>query len=326
MRAKDRILFSVYLNHRCNLRCSYCFINKLNDEKELTPSLLYKTIDLAAIYSKINDSECEIGFFGKEPLLSFGLIKKAVEYRRETRYKINYSLNTNGILLNKKMLNYLFRNNFRIVMSIDRLISEKWGSDSLFASQNKSIKIRTTINSRNIFILDSVINDLATLGFMNISIGFDYMDAGFAGLTDEMLSDCMIRGLSEYIRLKSKDLRFSIPLFDRILSAAVNKKRRRYSPVPFCRLGKNIFSVDIDGRIYPCWRFIGDKDMVIGDVRTGIIKGIENKIELKKSLRANIIPFDFVCYWAYKKSGDWFLNNLRLLKAMRRILLNIVNE
>lgn len=67
---------------------------------------------------KVNIS---IGFYGGEPLLNFKLIKNVVEYTKSLStpfLKFQYLMTTNGILLDKH-IDYIIKNNFYIMISLD---------------------------------------------------------------------------------------------------------------------------------------------------------------------------------------------------------------
>jgi len=62
-----------------------------------------------------------LGFYGGEPLLNFGLIKKCIEYIESiyNDYEIIYTITTNGSMLDKKRANWLMEHDFIIFVSLD---------------------------------------------------------------------------------------------------------------------------------------------------------------------------------------------------------------
>lgn len=94
------------VTHRCNLKCSYCFIKKDNRSIELDIAL--KAISIFFHKNKDKDAQLYIKFFGGEPLLRFRLIKKIIEQikSKEIGKYIQFGLTTNGTLLNDKIINF----------------------------------------------------------------------------------------------------------------------------------------------------------------------------------------------------------------------------
>ena len=62
-----------------------------------------------------------IGFYGGEPFLEFGLIKKVVNYVNDAYADRNcgFNLTTNLTLLNDEIIKFVIKNNVNIMISID---------------------------------------------------------------------------------------------------------------------------------------------------------------------------------------------------------------
>ncbi|MBW2977575.1 radical SAM protein [Candidatus Woesearchaeota archaeon] len=107
-------LLVLILTYKCNLGCSYCPTIKAN--RIMKWGVAKRSLDL---FSKLNSSDLEIKFFGGEPLLEFELIKKIVKYNKSFNKNFKYELTTNGILLDKRKIDFLKKNNFELRVSID---------------------------------------------------------------------------------------------------------------------------------------------------------------------------------------------------------------
>jgi len=115
--------FRIVLTEKCNLRCSYCFVqrdvSKLRDMDETT---LIKALDLLI---KLNGKkDVEVQFFGGEPLIKFDLIQKAVKYldKKIEEGKLGnvfYGITINGTLLTKEIAKFMAKKNFLVSLSID---------------------------------------------------------------------------------------------------------------------------------------------------------------------------------------------------------------
>lgn len=120
---KNRIvLMYIIPNNNCNLMCKYCFIGKLNNNHpiKMDEQTLINAIDKFNNHLKeIDYHEGKIIFYGGEPLISFDLIKKCVNYIKENNYEIMVNLVTNGTLLTEEMADFFKANNVGIGVSID---------------------------------------------------------------------------------------------------------------------------------------------------------------------------------------------------------------
>jgi uncharacterized protein len=109
---------------RCNLECSYCFyLEKLkfvdSKVKKMSFDVLKSVVNQLCSQSSQN---VHFLFQGGEPMLAgLDFFKNAVKY--QARYKdnraIENSLQTNGMLINKKWAEFLRDNNFLVGLSLD---------------------------------------------------------------------------------------------------------------------------------------------------------------------------------------------------------------
>ncbi len=116
---------TLFMTTKCNLACSYCIFGgdydkygELNQE-----SMSWETAKNAIdfLVSNSNDSESlRLDFFGGEPLLSFDLVQKSLEYlegrcNRETIATVA----TNGTVLTDAMLDFFIKHQVHLQFSID---------------------------------------------------------------------------------------------------------------------------------------------------------------------------------------------------------------
>jgi uncharacterized protein len=117
------MFFHVIITMDCNLQCRYCFGESLDDFEEYFGDNIEVDYDLP---SKINysvnvldefcrkDPDCEVTFYGGEPLLCADKIKQIMDTVRPKHFMIQ----TNGLLLDKLEPKYI--NRFQtILVSID---------------------------------------------------------------------------------------------------------------------------------------------------------------------------------------------------------------
>ncbi len=121
----------------CNLRCRYCvYSGKFLDRRKHSSKFMdWKTakdsIDFFFDWIIKNEKMryypyvFTIGFYGGEPLLNFELVRKSVLYSKElVRHKfgnaeLNFSITTNGLLLDNSKIDFLVENDFWLLLSLD---------------------------------------------------------------------------------------------------------------------------------------------------------------------------------------------------------------
>lgn len=122
----SNIIFEV--TQKCNLSCLYCTYNdnyqfsRRNSTKEMNLETAIQAFDL--IKEEINykkHKEVAISFYGGEPFLNWKLIEAIVNhsYKVFDKWKITFNITTNATVLNQKIINFLIRHNFLLMVSLD---------------------------------------------------------------------------------------------------------------------------------------------------------------------------------------------------------------
>lgn len=119
----------------CNMRCKYCFYeNEVVIRKEDHP--VFMTLDTAQllIYQAFSCIESEkrgerntvpisFAFQGGEPTLAglnfFNKFIEMVQTYNVRKYPVQYTIQTNGLLLNEEWADFFAKNNFLVGISID---------------------------------------------------------------------------------------------------------------------------------------------------------------------------------------------------------------
>lgn len=126
----SQVVFEV--TDACNLRCKYCAFgalyndyderkNKVMDFEIARPTLDYLFKLWESDLNHSTKRNVTFGFYGGEPLMNMGLIRKIIRYIEKYSPKFincNYNMTTNGILLNKYM-DFLVEKDFKILISLD---------------------------------------------------------------------------------------------------------------------------------------------------------------------------------------------------------------
>ena len=126
---KYKYLFNICLNvtDSCNLACRYCFVEQhphfmsLETAKKAT-DWVYNNLQEAKKIEAISPNHtARITFFGGEPMLMYEqIIVPLVQYIEE-KYpnQITLSMTTNGTLLNKERIDFLYSHHVGLLLSID---------------------------------------------------------------------------------------------------------------------------------------------------------------------------------------------------------------
>jgi len=108
---------------RCNHSCVYCYANRVPESAEgydMTVETATKVVDF--IFQS-PASTITIEFTGGEPLLNFSIVKYIVEYSEKLNKKFKksvlYALVTNGVLLDRNMIEFFIDHNVGLCISLD---------------------------------------------------------------------------------------------------------------------------------------------------------------------------------------------------------------
>ncbi len=216
--------------HDCNLRCKYCFADGegYDQQKKLMSfEVAKKSIDFL-IKNSGPRKNIEVDFFGGEPLLNIGVVKKTIDYARslEKQYNKNFrfTITTNATLLTEEVMDYLEENMVNIVLSIDgrkkvqdsiRLKVDGSGTyDDILPKIKRMVErrykskkqyyIRGTFTSQNLDFSEEI-KHFIELGFKEISVERPDIAANieleFIGhLRDENRKLISYLGLNEFVR------------------------------------------------------------------------------------------------------------------------------
>jgi radical SAM protein with 4Fe4S-binding SPASM domain len=113
-------------NFTCNFSCSYCYSAKGRSAKEVSFEHIKTVIDHLFLHKKSQKRPYKINFSGGgEPLLSFPLIKKTVDYIEEKvstcSLQYSYGLVTNGSLLTPEIIDFIKEQKINLVVSFEIL-------------------------------------------------------------------------------------------------------------------------------------------------------------------------------------------------------------
>ena len=283
----------------CNLRCKYCFGDGGSYGQEravMSPEVGKKAVDFL-IKASGPRRQCEMDFFGGEPLMNMKTVKAVTEYvherEKETGKKFKLTLTTNGMLLNDENIAWLNENNFALVLSIDgrkevhdatrpdvgghgtydrvvknfhKCIDSRKGGD--YDYRGVYTYIRGTYTHNNMDFTNDVLamNDE---GFDILSMEPVVMKDSPLGFTEADLP----RIFEEYDRLTEAYMQrhregkgFYFFHFNMDLSNGPCVAKR----LSGCGAGHEYFAVAENGDLYPCHQFVGREKYRLGSLDEGV--------------------------------------------------------
>lgn len=179
----------IYLTKTCNMACDYCYEKIPRIDEFMSVNQLISILD-----NLDKNVHQDIVFFGGEPLLNWEIITEACKYRQKFNSDFEYSIGTNGALLDKEKIEFLINNNIRLRLSYD-------GS--------------TTNNHRKTKVVPDLENHLRTVMDIIMDIGVkDYLELSWCITKDgeRFLEKDVFRIVNTYRSILKKI--FLVPLID----------------------------------------------------------------------------------------------------------------
>lgn len=271
---------TLMISQECNLRCKYCYgkDGEYSNKGKMDFATAKNAIDY--FVNQAPSDKLSICFFGGEPLLNFDLMKKVIIYVREveqkTDKKFSFSMTTNATLINEEIRSFINQNNISLTVSIDG--ARDMNDTNRFYGNRMGIYDDI---KKNISNLDTYMVARATIAPPNLNVSesvkhlveeFDFRSVAWAE-ADNLLSD------EDYEAVKENAMKLINTLEGFIKEGKFEEVKKYGSFMDMlkkfnsdgirskgCGAGSNMMAVDIDGKIYPCHRFVGIKQFVIGDV------------------------------------------------------------
>lgn len=322
----------LHVAHDCNLRCKYCFASTGDfgeGRKLLDADTGKKAIDFLLKHSK-GRRNLELDFFGGEPLMNMPVIKEVVSYARskEAEYnkKFRFTVTTNGILLNDEITDYLNKEMYNIVLSIDgrkevndRMrpgINGKGSYDVILPKFRKLVEkrgdgqyyVRGTFTKYNLDFAQDVLH-LNEAGFDQVSVepvvtdpknDYALTEAELPRIYEEY--ETLAKALVEK-KKAGKGFNFFHFMIDLNQGPCAIKRLRG------CGCGNEYVAVTPDGDIYPCHQFVGMEEFKMGSVLDDTL----NKQMKDEFARANVYTKEEckTCWAKFYCSGGCNANNFQ---------------
>lgn len=304
IKLKQSVLKAICLHvaHGCNMDCEYCFAGK-GDYSGKSGIMDLETGKRALDFLVENSGSrrnLEVDFFGGEPLINWDVCKELVAYGRELEKKhdkkFNFTLTTNGVLIDEDVIEFSNKEMNNVVLSLDgrkethdRMRHSKSGegtydriinnfkalvdsrTDTEKAEERRSSEyyMRGTYTAYNKDFASDVLA-MADMGFKETSI-------------EPVVSDPDVP-----YALHEEDLPELFKEYERLAAEMLEREKRGegfnfyhytldltggpciYKRVAGCGVATEYLAVTPDGDLYPCHQFVGDDEMIVGNIYEGI--------------------------------------------------------
>ncbi len=290
---------TLFLNHQCNLRCTYCY----NGEKygrRMPSSTMRQALDLGLSRA---GRRLHLSFFGGEPLMELPLIRETLSTlderlaERHNPPSVGYAVNTNATLIDDEAVELLTSRDFMAHVSLDgprevndavRVNAAGRGSyDDVIAGLARlraagvPFQLMSVLGAANGRHLADTLRTLAPLGARRLTLTPNYADDWTPRAVEELREGLSALGDVWMDLFRAGQTVVLEPLHGKILSHlhSGNACPSR------CQLGGDELAVSPAGRIYPCAQNIRedrDHELVIGHVDTGFDSAALRRLQAQK--------------------------------------------
>jgi len=279
----------LFLTEGCNLSCDYCFVRG-KSPKTMSWENIVSAINFLVLYSG-DENLLNLTLFGGEPLLEKKNIYKIVELcgklkTNSGKKDFAISITTNGTLITETLLKRT-QGKINYLLSIDgneethdryRKFNNGKGSFKKTVSKIGLLKkyqpwlgARMTILPGSVHHLSDNVAYLSSLGINQLLLGLA-MDSTWDKKALETYEKQLMKVGEFYIGKRQSADPLRITLFERD-EKGINCHEHEWG----CGAGRNTVSVNTDGDIYPCSKFVGYESFDCMEMKLGnIYEGITN--------------------------------------------------
>ncbi|MCI9418078.1 MAG: thioether cross-link-forming SCIFF peptide maturase [Eubacterium sp.] len=283
----------LHIAHDCNLKCRYCFAEEgeYHGKRALMPFEIGKAALDFLIANSGGRRNLEVDFFGGEPTLNFQVVRDLVAYGREQEKiydkKFRFTLTTNGVLLNKEIMEFANREMANVVLSIDgrKEVNDKMrpfgnGSGSYDLIVPKFKEFAESRNQTNYYVR-------GTFTHFNTDFSKDVLHLADLGFKQISIEPVVAQEEDDYA-IREEDLPVLFEEYD-FLAAEMVRRQKQGEDFNFfhfmidleggpcvakrlsgCGSGTEYLAVTPWGDLYPCHQFVGNEKFLMGNVKDGI--------------------------------------------------------
>lgn len=285
----DYLLCSIDLTNKCNLSCPYCYketeyydtFGSREAYSDITKENLFKLYNWV-LDSNIKTDVC-FQFHGGEPLIKWELITwfiNSVKALGITSKKIAFGIQTNGLLLSRDKIDWLFEHNVQVGISFDgtkeqqnknRPILNGKGSYDKIVDNLKYLLEKFPETSCQVTVEepssveDSLVN-ITNLGFKNSIFRPVYNKKSESTEWQLEMAQRHIDLAKKIIEINKKNNKISESSIKRTIRAFANGTTGFMCHSWPCGAGNKLVAMDTNGFVYPCDIFFNSQGWSYGNI------------------------------------------------------------
>lgn len=273
----------LFITHRCNLRCDYCFLDGSPRQGDMPMEIAERALQLLMRRSK-SAEHLVLTLFGGEPLMNMDrmeeILQMSTRMAAENGKYFTYTCTTNGLLLDERAMEIREKYGFNYLLSIDgnrenhdrhrRTVSGEGTYDDLleriqFLKPRQGwLGARMTVTPESLPTMAQSVRELFDIGINQFLIEFLH-DNSWQPDQLAQIKDQYHQLLDFYLATLKQGLLI------RIGEAEHGNLRNKHTGVWGCPAGTGSISVTADGSIYPCSRVIRHASLCMGNMMEGDI-------------------------------------------------------
>ena len=277
---------TLFLNHRCNLRCTYCYTGEKFDRR-MDWDVARRAVDFGVANS--TEGWLLLAFFGGEPMLELALMQRALEYAAEQcaarKLRLYTSVATNGTALDDRRLALLKRYKSHVQVSFDGVKAAHDATRPFMSGRSSFTHVQANLKRLvGAGLAPWVISVIDPSTVHALADSFDFLadqGAAYVNLSPNYLGawDDDARGRFEgalgqlgdrYLARMRKGQQIRVDPLDGKLA---NRLSTTASAKALCKFGVGDLAVSPSGKLYPCERLINEDDdasVCVGDLERGL--------------------------------------------------------
>ena len=296
------------VTNRCNFQCTYCFAD--HGSYKLDPyDMSYETAKQTIDYFFNNyDIIKSLSFFGGEPLLAIGVIEFICRYISENYpSKIpKYSLVTNGSLLSDDIVKLLQKYNIGIIISHDgpkhihdkqRITAHGQGTYDLVSEKIKQYKSMLSISIETTYSLvheDNGMSRRELVSFFTNEFGIDRIILNDVETEPRQQINNTPKTFGELEQVQNLFIDRKYKFTDETYFLTRSYLLGKYTH-QFCDADIYHYCIDMYGNIYPCHRFVGKRECIIGNIKKSRLPSGYSDIETKDNKQCQKCRYKLFC-------------------------------
>ena len=308
----------------CNLRCKYCFYHSIAENRTTSSYGMMSLETLEVLVRKALEHaeySCTFAFQGGEPTLAgLDFFRKLIEYvniHNNKKIKINYALQTNGMVINDEWAQFLHDNGFLVGLSLDgnkdihdllRVDAEGKGTfnrvmstATLFNKYKVEYNILCVVNASLARHINKVYNFFKKNGFHYLQFipcldPLEEVPGGYEhSLQPERYAQFLKSLFDEWYKDITNGQMISIRFFDNLVGMAMGQPPESCGMSGFCTA---YYVIEADGGVYPCDFYVTDS-WHMGNIREDDFVVLGNSEVSKKFVEVSkhVDPKCKECRW-----------------------------